>query len=72
MKTGSLKKEIMFKLLKTKNNKEISLLKTPIRFDTEDHVDKTAPELGEHNDEIFSGLGYSEKDIKLLKNKGII
>ena len=58
--------------IKTKNNKEISLLKTPIRFDAEDHVDKTAPELGEHNDEIFSGLGYSEKDIKLLKNKGII
>ena len=58
--------------IKTKNNKEISLLKTPIRFDAEDHVDKTAPELGEHNDEIFSGLGFSEKDIKLLKNKGII
>ena len=58
--------------IKTKNNKQISLLKTPIRFDAEDHVDKTAPELGEHNDEIFSGLGYSEKDIKLLKNKGII
>ena len=53
--------------IKTKNKKNISLLKTPIRFDTENHVDKTAPELGEHNEEIFTKLGYSEKDIKLIE-----
>ena len=56
----------------TKNKKNISLLKTPIRFDTENHVDKTAPELGEHNEEIFTKLGYSIEDINLLKNKDII
>jgi len=56
----------------TKNNKKLSLLKTPIRFDTENHVDKTAPELGEHNEEILTKLGYSNEDIKLLKNKDII
>ena len=58
--------------IKTKNKKNISLLKTPIRFDTENHVDKTAPELGEHNEEIFTKLGYSIEDINLLKNKDII
>ena len=56
----------------TKNNKKLSLLKTPIRFDTENHVDKTAPELGEHNEEILNKLGYSNEDIKLLKNKDIV
>ena len=38
----------------------------------ENHVDKTAPELGEHNEEIFTKLGYSMEAIKLLKNKDII
>ena len=56
----------------TKNKKSISLLKTPIRFDNENHVDKTAPELGENNEEIFTKLGYSIEEIKLLKNKEII
>ena len=56
----------------TKNKKNLSLLKTPIRFDTENHVDKTAPELGEHNEEIFTRLGYSIEEINLLKNNDII
>jgi len=31
-----------------------------------------APELGEHNSEVLKGLGYSDKDIKQLKDEGVI
>jgi len=31
-----------------------------------------APELGEHNQEILHGLGYSDADIGQLKNENII
>ena len=31
-----------------------------------------APELGEHNSEVSKGLGYSDKDIKQLKDEGVI
>ena len=31
-----------------------------------------APELGEHNNEILKGLGYSDVDIKQLKEEKII
>jgi crotonobetainyl-CoA:carnitine CoA-transferase CaiB-like acyl-CoA transferase len=31
-----------------------------------------APELGEHNNEVLKGLGYSDKDIKQLKDEGVI
>ena len=58
--------------LKTKDNKVINLLKTPIRFDQEEFIDSTAPALGENNEEIYSKIGLSEKDFNILKNKGII
>ena len=58
--------------LKTKDNKVINLLKTPINFHYVGYVDSTAPKLGEHNEEIFNKIGLSKKDIKALKNKGII
>jgi formyl-CoA transferase len=31
-----------------------------------------APELGEHNNEILKGLGYSDADIRQLKDEKII
>jgi len=31
-----------------------------------------APELGEHNNEVLKGLGYSDADIKQLKEEGVI
>ncbi len=31
-----------------------------------------APELGEHNSEVLKGLGYSDADIKQLKEEGVI
>ena len=58
--------------LKTKDEKIISLLKTPIRFDQEVLNDSTAPILGEHNNEIYNKIGLSKKDVNQLKNKGII
>jgi len=58
--------------LKTKDDKAIKLLKTPIRFDQEEFIDSTAPALGENNEEIYSKIGLTEKDYNILKNKGII
>ena len=58
--------------LKTKDDKAIKLLKTPIRFDQEEFIDSTAPALGENNEEIYSKIGLTEKDFNILKNKGII
>ncbi len=31
-----------------------------------------APELGEHNDEIYKGLGFSDADMEQLKKEGVI
>ena len=31
-----------------------------------------APELGEHNDEVLKGLGFSDADIKQLKEERVI
>ena len=31
-----------------------------------------APELGEHNDEVLKGLGYSDADIEQLGEEGVI
>ncbi|GAB7386972.1 CaiB/BaiF CoA-transferase family protein [Bacillaceae bacterium] len=42
------------------------LSKTPARYET------LPPELGEHNDEILSRIGYSPEEIANLKEKGII
>ena len=36
-------------------------------------VDRLAPALGEHNQEVYSELlGYSTEEIALLKEKGVI
>ncbi len=31
-----------------------------------------APELGEHNDEVYKGLGYSDTDLEQFKKEGVI
>ena len=31
-----------------------------------------APELGEHNNEVYKGLGYSDADIEQFKKEGVI
>jgi crotonobetainyl-CoA:carnitine CoA-transferase CaiB-like acyl-CoA transferase len=45
----------------------------PVHFSTcsaETHKD--APKLGEHTDEILTGLGFKAEDIEKLKNKGVV
>jgi len=49
------------------------VIRAPVNVDGEKKVDvKKAPELGEHNREILSEMGYSLKDIQALSDKGII
>ena len=44
----------------------VKMSKTPAR------VQRPAPQLGEHTEEILSDLGFSREKIKGLKEKGII
>ena len=53
----------------------------PIRYTRETGVDKSEesaapfvrpPELGEHTDQILTGLGYSLEAVKALREKGVI
>ena len=45
----------------------------PIEFSTfSAGIRNRSPEIGEHTDEILSGLGYSEEEITSLKNKNVV
>lgn len=39
---------------------------------TEEKFPRHTPEMGEHNDEVLSGLGYSEAEIQAMKDNGIL
>ena len=46
---------------------------TPIYYsETPPTIRRTAPALGEHNEEILTALGYSVGDIESLREKGVI
>jgi len=46
---------------------------TPIYYSaTPPTIRRTAPGLGEHNEEILTALGYSAEDIQGLKDKGVL
>ncbi|MCI7639206.1 MAG: CoA transferase [Clostridiales bacterium] len=46
---------------------------TPIYYsETPPTIRRTAPALGEHNEEILTALGYSAGDIESLREKGVI
>jgi CoA:oxalate CoA-transferase len=46
---------------------------TPIKFsDTESEIKKPAPVLGQDNEDILAGIGYSAKDIEQLRNDSVI
>lgn len=52
---------------------KIKLTGTQIKF--QDHkfeVFCPAPELGEHNDEVFKSIGYSEEEIQAMRAEGVI
>ncbi|MGB5195618.1 MAG: CoA transferase, partial [Candidatus Deferrimicrobium sp.] len=44
----------------------------PIKIDGVPEAPRRAPRLGEHDDEILSGLGYTEERIADLREKGVI
>ncbi len=53
--------------------RKIRLVTTPVNFTQDPAVYKEpAPELGQHNEEILLGLGYSWEDIASLKEQGVI
>jgi len=53
--------------------KDLVLTGVPVKLsETPGVAEPVFPALGEHNEEILKGIGYTEKEIKELKNKGII
>lgn len=44
----------------------------PIKFEGVPEAPQRAPRLGEHDDEILGGLGFSEERIDALREKGVI
>jgi crotonobetainyl-CoA:carnitine CoA-transferase CaiB-like acyl-CoA transferase len=58
--------------LKTKNDVDISLLKTPVHISESTFEDKTAPELGEDTNAVLEEAGFTKKEIKDFKSEGII
>jgi crotonobetainyl-CoA:carnitine CoA-transferase CaiB-like acyl-CoA transferase len=51
---------------------EVPHIRTPVRIGEGVQVRTLAPKLGQHNTEIFGGLGLSEKEIKELCAKGVL
>ena len=52
---------------------DLKVIKTPFIVNpNKEEADVKPPELGEHTDEILKQLGFSEEDIKRLRDKGTI
>jgi crotonobetainyl-CoA:carnitine CoA-transferase CaiB-like acyl-CoA transferase len=51
---------------------EVPHIRTPIRMNDDIRVRSVAPRLGEHNAEIFAGLGLSGADIARFRENGVI
>jgi crotonobetainyl-CoA:carnitine CoA-transferase CaiB-like acyl-CoA transferase len=47
-------------------------IRTPVRIGEGVRVRHVAPELGQHNAEIFGRLGVSEAEIETLRAKGVL
>ena len=53
-------------------NKTLKIHGTPWKFSETPSVIKTAPKLGEHNEEILKDAGYSKEEIKNFKDQKVI
>ena len=53
-------------------DKTLKIHGTPWKFSETPSIIKTAPGLGEHNDEILKDAGYSEEEIKEFIEKKVI
>ena len=54
---------------------DIGLIRSPINLSRHDEtrkVVKPAPDLGQHNDEVYGGLGLTPDELRVLKNNGVI
>ena len=53
--------------------KPAPLVTTPVRLSgTPGRIERRAPTLGEHTEEILAELGYREGDLTALREKGVI
>jgi crotonobetainyl-CoA:carnitine CoA-transferase CaiB-like acyl-CoA transferase len=53
-------------------DKTLKIHGTPWKFSETPSVIKTAPKLGEHNEEILKDAGYSKEEIKNFKDQKVI
>ncbi len=53
-------------------NKKMKTHGTPWKFSVTPSIIGTAPKLGEHNNEILKGIGFSDLEIKNFKDKEIV
>jgi formyl-CoA transferase len=51
---------------------ELLHIRTPIRIGDNVRVRTVAPRLGQHNAEIFGGLGVSEAEMQRLRDRGVL
>jgi len=54
---------------------DIGLIRSPINLSRHDEtrkVVKPAPDLGQHNDEVYGGLGLTPDELRVLKDNGVI
>ena len=59
--------------IERKNNPTIKTVKFPVEYsDDKGQHPAPPPELGEHNSEFLKTLGYDEKAMDELKEKGVI
>ena len=51
----------------------VRIVKTPVEFsETPAAVEKPAPEVGEHNEDVLGELGYGRDQIQELRNQRVI
>jgi crotonobetainyl-CoA:carnitine CoA-transferase CaiB-like acyl-CoA transferase len=62
-----------FEKVQHRTGQEIRLVKSPVEFGaTPATIRRTAPELGEHTEEVLLELGYPWEEISSLRDRGVI